>query len=373
MFKRLGFSRRFKNNNNFRYSKRYKRYISFRFVRFSAHFKRFHPQRSKPFVKLSSKYVKLKTNRFPFLFRSRIKRRAYSFYRFSKSYKLSRPYKSRFVYRITKKLRVSFFKFNEHYQPIRFRTTFTPRFTRQKFKFRRKLFKYRKFKSGRRFLKFKFHFKRRPKIFQSYSFLVFKKQYFRRKTLGYFSKRNAKSASRKKLRSLLSAWSPVFVFKRAKKSGAKLRANRQKFGQFLTIPSAQKRVVTIKNFLIRARRGLRRAHFAKLTQTYNNFFLQVGNFVSQRIYFTFTAGRVPVLRRNRRKTTQTLVEASTFFSKKLIRLKIKKLQLWVVGPISYFVRKFVKTLKKHRLRITNVSHFLRYSHNGLRSRSLRRV
>lgn len=373
MLKRLGFSRRFKNNNTFRYYKRYKRYISFRFVRFSVHFKRFHPQRSNSFVNLSSKYVKLKTNRFPFLFRSRIKRRAYSFYRFSNSYKLARPYKSRFVYRITKKLRVSFFKFNKYYQPIYLRTNFTRQFIKRKFKFRRKFFKYRKFRSGRRFLKFKFQLRSRPKIFQSYSFLLLKKQYFRRKISRYFSKRKAKSASRKKLRSLLSAWSPVFVFKRAKKSGAKLRINRTRFGQFLTIPSAQKRVVTIKNFLLRAKRGLRRVHFAKLTQTYNNFFLQVGNFVSQRIYFTFTAGRVPILRRNRRKTTQTLVEASTFFSKKLIRLKIKKLQLWVVGPISYFVRKFVKTLKKHRLRITNVSHFLRYSHNGLRSRSLRRV
>ena len=381
LLKRLYFSRRNRPaQSSLRQFKRFKRYYFSRSVRFSKHFKRFRVLKFYRFIRTSDLIPKLRSTKFPLLNKLRTVRRGRTIHHFSNSFKLARHYRSKFVFRTTRRLKTSFFKFSRF---IFFKNSVQKRPPTAKFYPPKKLphlrlffrvIRRRGFKNVKR-RRFKLKFKSRfiSKTPFAYSALMRKKRYFRYRVSNFIGRLRARIANKRQLISVSSGWSPISPYFRARRISKKLQRHRSSLRQPITIASLYPNVWAAQKFLYRSQKGLRRLYFAKLTQSYNNFFLQVGNFVSQKIYFTFTAGRVPILRRNRRKTIQTLVEASTFFSKKLIRMKITKLQLWVVGPITYFTRKFVKTLKKHRLRITNVTHFLRYSHNGLRSRALRRV
>jgi hypothetical protein len=125
------------------------------------------------------------------------------------------------------------------------------------------------------------------------------------------------------------------------------------------------------------RKLLRSRHFVKVVQTYNNFFIHFGNSITQRIYFSYSVGRVPILLRNRRKTMQTLKEAAKTFGQILKIRHIGSFHLLIVGSYTYFIRKFFQTLKSsvlpQRFKIEGVFRLLRRSHNGLRVRSSRRV
>lgn len=381
LLKRLYFSRRNRpTQGSLRQFKRFKRYYFSRSIRFSKHFKRFRVLKFYRFIRTSDLIPKLRSTKFPFLNKLRTIRRGRTTHHFSNSFKLARHYRSKFVFRTSRRIKSSFFKFSRFifFKSSKQKASLAVKFYHFKKKSHRGLFfrftrrsTYKRFKHRRFKLKFKARFISKTPF--AYSALIRKKRHFRYRVSNFIGRLRARVANKHRLISVSSGWSPISSYFRARRISKKLQQHRSSLRQSITIAALYPNIWASQKFLNRSQKGLRRLYFAKLTQSYNNFFLQVGNFVSQKIYFTFTAGRVPVLRRNRRKTMQTLVEASTFFSKKLIRMKIKKLQLWVVGPITYFTRKFVKTLKKHRLRVTNVTHFLRYSHNGLRSRALRRV
>jgi ribosomal protein S11 len=300
-----------------------------------------------------NKFFKIK----PFRFKKFIFRKSFS--SFFLRFRISKTYKKRF-----KRFSLTAHKFKlrrrHRFSKVRFfiRTRFRlSRLSKRKIK-RIKVF--RNFSKNRQFKRIRSYKRRFPS--------------FRRKALARFFRPRRIRATFNRLKSLFSnTWSPINLYVKRNLVLKNSKSLRSSSSGYFHSGFVSGRLFNAKRLIKKAKRNLKLLYFVKLVQTYNNFFLHFGNTTSNRIYFTFTAGRVPVLRRNRRKTVQTLGEASDIFSRKIKLLKIKKLQLWVVGPISYFVRKFVKIIKSRRLRITLVNHFLLRSHNGVKDRKLRRV
>jgi ribosomal protein S11 len=299
-------------------------------------------------------------NRFKLFGRKRILTR-FIFYKKSHSYKTfihvyTKPKitfsKRHFFRRLFRKKRFFVFKFKRRRYSKKFKT-----YLKQRLRFSKRKYKYK-------FVKMVQQFYVKRKAFRK----LFIKRIFRWRKI-----RRIKKARIYRFVSLFSRWRPIsrfYYFKKRLKFRRLIKRRKSPFTHFGLI---SKKIWSGLQAERRVFRSFRSTYFVKLIQSYNNFFLQLCNSVSQRVYFTFTAGRVPILRRNRRKTTQTLTEAANIFSKRLKDFNLKFIQLWIIGPMNYFIRKFVKVLKINKLRISSVTHLVKYSHNGLRSRALRRV
>jgi hypothetical protein len=299
-------------------------------------------------------------NRFQLFGRKRILTR-FVFYKKSHFYKafIRSSHKSKvsfnkryFFRRLFRKKRFFVFKFKRRRYSRKFKA-----YLKQRLKFSKRKFKYKFFKTVQQF-----YVKRKS----------FRKTFIRR-IFRRFKIRRIKKNRIYRFVSLFSKWRPISRFHYFKKRFKFRRLIKRRKSPFTHFALISKKIWSGLQAERRVFRTFKSTYFVKLTQSYNNFFLQLCNSVSQRVYFTFTAGRVPILRRNRRKTTQTLAEAANIFSKRLKDFNLKFIQLWIIGPMNYFIRKFVKVLKINKLRISSVTHLIKCSHNGLRSRSLRRV
>jgi hypothetical protein len=311
------------------------------------------------------KYIRL-INRFSYFNRFKLFGRKRILTRFI-FYKKSHLYKA-FI-QVSHKSKISFAKHHYFRRLFRKKRFFVFKFKRRRYSKKLKAYLKQRLKFSKRKYIYKFvktiqQFYIKRKSFRK----IFVKRIFRR-----FKVRRIKKNRIYRFVSLFSKWRPISRFHYFKKRFKFRRLIKHRKSSFTHFAVISKKIWSGLQAERRVFRAFKSTYFVKLTQSYNNFFLQLCNSVSQRVYFTFTAGRVPILRRNRRKTTQTLAEAANIFSKRLKDFDLKFIQLWIIGPMNYFIRKFVKVLKINKLRISSVTHLIKYSHNGLRSRALRRV
>jgi ribosomal protein S11 len=362
--------RKFYFQNRFKFSKILKRKKLLRLSKKSRFFNKFIFYNFKNFDKSVNKrffkkrYVRVLNrfsvfNRFKLLGRKRILTR-FVFYKKSHLFKrLTRFYKPKIFF-------IKRYNFTRIFRKRRF---FVFRFKRKKYLKKFKSYKKQKLKFSKRKYSYSFSKFIRLSYFNRKNFRkIFIRRIFRR-----FKIRKIKKNRIYRFRSLFSTWHPISRFYYFKKRLKSRRLRKLRKSSLIHFAIIHKKIWSNFKSKRRVFRAFRSTYFVKLTQSYNNFFLQLCNSVSQRVYFTFTAGRVPILRRNRRKTTQTLTEAANIFSKRIKRFGLKFIQLWIIGPINYFIRKFVKTLKLNKFRISSVTQLIKHSHNGLRLRSLRRV